>query len=200
MFSRIILTFALFLLPATLFAQMPDITLKGGISYLSLDDDLSGEEVFETTFSSETSWTAGVNIAVMENVALDLAAHQFTPSLRFRSTNQDVDLGETELTPITAILQYRFGRFGMIEPFLGAGLAWVKFGDLDESGIRDLQLDDDTTWTAAAGFDVGAGRHLRFGFEAKYLPFQSVFTAAAREPHEIEGEPLIVSATAGYRF
>jgi outer membrane protein W len=185
----------------SLSAASPQVVIKAGASYFSADGNLVDDSFssFTTTFSDEVCATAGVEIGWTERVSTELMVAQFSPEAEFTAPTQTNDLGEIDVMPVTAVVKFRLAEFGAVAPYVGAGAAWVTFGDIDDE-VQGLELEDDFTWVASAGMDVRLSERFRVGLDARYIPAETRFTAPQRQPLPLEFEPLVVSATLGYRF
>lgn len=182
-------------------AQMPALTVKAGVARMATGSNLvSGDldQTFRTSMSDESSITAGVVVSE-GGLSVELSISRFEPDTTFRSSGQVNDLGGVEVVPVTATVNYDFARFGSLVPYIGAGLGYVRFGDVD-GDVSGLRLEDDVTWAATAGIHYSPGRRLLLGVDAKYIGAESEFIAPGRDPLPIEFEPLILSLTVGYRF
>ncbi len=112
-----------------------------------------------------------------------------------------LDLGDLDVVPLTAVLQWRPQLDGDWDPYLGAGGAHIFFGSLPLSEGK-VEFDDDTALVLNAGLDIAiAGRWFING-DVKYLPIESGIEG--RSPlgpsADVRFEPVIASAGIRYRF
>lgn len=57
--------------------------------------------------------------------------------------------------PLTFLLQYHFTQFGMIQPYVGVGAAYItSFGHINDGILRNSFIDNDWTFAAQAGADI----------------------------------------------
>jgi OmpW family len=100
------------------------------------------------------------------------------------------DLGDLELTPVTAMLRYHLGRF-----YVGAGAAYVMVEDLDSTAI-----DSETTGVFGAGFTYDFTPRWGVALDARYMPLTLGGEPEPGERIEASLDPLIVSAGVRVRF
>ncbi len=64
-------------------------------------------------------------------------------------------LGSERWGPITVLLQYHFTQFGAIQPYIGAGAAYIiSLGELNDGILRNFGIDQDWTLALQAGADI----------------------------------------------
>ena len=189
-----------------LLAQAPvDVAVYA--SWVDAQGDTVFDEGVETKFESGDGFGVAVNWFWGQRVSTELAASALTmdAGLDFDGV-PTIDLGSVDLTPITATLQFHFARDRMIDPYLGAGVAWVMAGDLesedlDELEIGEIEVDDEVTYVLNAGFGVNFTREFGLYLDAKYIPLEPA-TRAADDPEDVDLEinPMILSAGLKFRF
>ncbi len=105
------------------------------------------------------------------------------------------DLGDLELTPITAMIRRHFGPV-----YLGGGVAYVMTSDL-ETETTTVSLENETTFVAGAGVAWDFSERWGVVADVRYMPL----TIGARpEPDEdridADIDPILVSAGLRLRF
>jgi outer membrane protein W len=107
-------------------------------------------------------------------------------------------LDAVEVIPITAVVQYRFRPSDSWTPYLGAGVAHVRFRNLQ---VQSISFDDDTGFVLNAGFDFALGEQWFINGDLKYVPFETGIEGASEAGRgEISFKPIIGSAGVRYRF
>jgi outer membrane protein W len=85
----------------------------------------------------------------------------------------DISVGEVRMTPVTASFLFHPRARRRFDPFVGAGLALVRYGDVEfellGSPPERSAIDDDLTWTVQAGFDLGFNGPYGLSFALQYL-------------------------------
>ncbi len=116
-----------------------------------------------------------------------------------------VDLGSLDVMPITLTLRAHFGgdRF---DGYIGAGAVYAMIDDLESADLRlggteFIEIDDEFTWLANAGFSIRIAGGFRLGVDAKWIPLE-VDTIDDQGFDEIpfELDPLMISAGLILRF
>lgn len=78
------------------------------------------------------------------------------------------------LTPLTLAGNLHFGDPGRVDPFFGAGLAYVTLGDLSERGGSTVTpAGAELTWTAQFGMDIYLKSDWGLGLDVSYLNFRA---------------------------
>lgn len=112
-----------------------------------------------------------------------------------------------EIMPVTAVLQFHFAPRGFIDPYIGAGAAYVLFDDIEANGIGNLDridFDDDVGLVVNAGIGIRLGNRFGITLDGKYVPLESSARAVVIGGGETEGRvdinPIILSAGLTLRF
>src|ERR1051325_6467910 len=108
------------------------------------------------------------------------------------------ETGELKMIPITAAVQWHFGRHARLDPYVGAGVAYVLTDDLESDslsgvGIGKVEIDDGMGWTIGAGATVNLPDRFGVGLDAKYIRFRPDSTSAGGTPVELQLDPLVIS-------
>jgi predicted porin len=121
----------------------------------------------------------------------ELAVFRLTSEGRILENGQNVfDLGDVELTPVTAMLRYHFGRV-----YIGAGVAYVSADDIDTT-----EIDSETTGVIGAGFTYDFSPRWGVALDARYMPLTLGGNPEPDQRIEASLDPLIVSAGLRVRF
>ena len=116
-----------------------------------------------------------------------------------------VSTGELKMTPITAMAQWHFGRHARIDPYVGAGVAYVltddlQSDDLDATGIGKVEIDDGTGWTVGAGATFNLSDRFGITLDGKYIRFRPDSAGPGGTTVRLDFDPLVISAGMRLRF
>ncbi|HEY0157662.1 MAG TPA: OmpW family outer membrane protein [Thermoanaerobaculia bacterium] len=202
-----LLTIALFATPAAVSAQTlstsdaaiwitasefndPSITDSGETLSLELDED--------------TGYGVSFNHFWFESFSTEFAYHRFGGDVEARlDDGPRFDAGEVDASSLTAIGQWHFRRAARFSPYVGAGAAYMsgQFDPTDFGGEDDVAVDfeNEFTWAANFGANIGLTESLSLGLDAKVLhwePREEGDDASDR----VELSPVLLSAGLRYRF
>lgn len=113
-------------------------------------------------------------------------------------------LGDVDLTVYDATAQWHFPRGARVEPYVGAGVAFVT-GDVSVSDFEDpelpssLDLENETTWLANAGVNFNLTPRLAIGLDGKYIAYEPKGEGDTDEDR-VDINPLVLSAGVRLRF
>lgn len=112
-----------------------------------------------------------------------------------------LDLGDVDVVPLTAVIQWRPDLQGDWDPYLGIGGAHIFFGDLPLAE-GEVRFGDDTALVVSAGLDIALSDRWFLNGDVKYLPIETGIEG--RSPlgpsADVRFEPVIGSAGIRYRF
>lgn len=195
------------LVASPMFAQDRSVDLTGYVSWMDPNGDNTivddGEDI-NFNFDSDQGFGIGLNVFWSNRVSTEFTASKFSPEAAFES---DVDFGNSSLDmiPITATLQFHFAPDSRIDPYIGAGVAYVLFDEFDSSNLDELNLgaidvDDDYGFVINAGLSFDITPNFAILADAKYVPVESEITASGLAPATLEINPLILSVGASFQF
>jgi outer membrane protein W len=211
---RILTTAALALLlaiPALAQHRFIDITANavwldpsGGGSF----DDLS--DPAEIDFKGTLGYGASLNVFVGGRLSLEIAASAVSPDTTVRRRAVGGNPGDFQIIPITGVLQLHLAPNALIDPYIGAGVAYVLFDSLEggsaDTRIERIDFKDDGGFVVNAGLGIRLGNRFGLVIDGKYVPVESsarLITAdGSNESDEtaIDISPIIVSAGLSLRF
>ena len=113
-----------------------------------------------------------------------------------------LDLGQLKTKVATGVLLWHFSRAGSIDPYLGAGAAYIKSdnlssADLTSTNIGPISIEKKWGWVADAGLNVNLGHSLGVVIDAKYIPYEPKSGATGTK---LKLNPKIYSAGLRIRF
>jgi outer membrane protein len=191
-------------LPA--FAQTP-VDVNVFASWVDAQGDNVFDDGVETEFESGDGFGVSVNWFWGKRVSTELSASALTLDAGLNVDGVPTfDLGSVDLTPIALTLQFHFARDSVIDPYVGAGAAWVladdlESNDLDLLEIGAIEVDDEITYVLNAGLGVRLTRNFGLYLDGKYIPLEPATRAPGDEEDlDLEINPLIFSAGLRFRF
>ncbi|MEG6509440.1 OmpW family outer membrane protein [Methyloligella sp. 2.7D] len=115
------------------------------------------------------------------------------------------EIADSWIFPPALTAQYHFTSFGAWKPYVGAGLQYIAFFDegtgKNRLGARSVSIDDALGFTLQAGFDysLGNGWYLNADVKKTFIDTDVHWNGAGVRA-DVDIDPWIVSAGAGYRF
>lgn len=216
--KRLTLVLALLALSLPLQARSLDITARYGWI------DLSGDSTIENTdpeniddldieFDSETGYGLAVNLFIGNRLSLEASAYRFEPEAAATSDNPMIvagSLGSLEVIPITAVLQLHLLPNSTFDPYVGAGVGYVLFDDIEnQEDLENIEIEridpaDDYGLVFNLGFSWDLMPGLALNVDGKYMPVESgatvVFLSGPAQETNFEVNPLILSAGLSLQF
>lgn len=211
---RTLLTVFVVLLAATpaVFAQSRAFDLTGNVVWL----DATGGGTFEDLadpadidVDADMGYGLAANVFFGDRISVEFAASRIEPetTIRRRAVGGAAAGGNLAIMPVTAVLQFHFAPNGFIDPYIGAGGAYViyDFSDDATSAIRQVDIDDDIGLAVNAGLGIRLGTRLGLNADVKYIPIESNATAVVVGQNQetvgrFEISPIILSAGLSLRF
>lgn len=183
-------------------AHAEDWTFKVGLHQVdprSDNGDLAGG-----TLASEVSgdWrpTFQLEYFVTPNWGVELlAAAPFRHDVRLNG----VKAAEVSHLPPTVSLQYHFNPGARVSPFIGLGLNYTTFFDVDESGpLAGTRLTLDKSWGAAAhaGIDFAVNDRWLISADVRWMDIDTDARVNGARVGSVRIDPLAYGASVGYRF
>lgn len=116
----------------------------------------------------------------------------------------DVNLGSVNVLPPTLTFQYHFFKEKMISPYIGAGLNYTAFYDVDSGPVAD-SIDYSNSFGPAlqVGLDVNINEHWSINLDVKQLFIQTDATVNVGSDSyttNVNVNPTVYGAGIGYRF
>ncbi|HVR41862.1 MAG TPA: OmpW family outer membrane protein [Thermoanaerobaculia bacterium] len=183
-------------------------------SYARVDPQTDSRPGLSTIDEFELDSSGGfglaVNVFFTDRISTEFAAYvvDTEASVRPRLTNR-FPVGDLQMIPLTVTLQYHFNPEGRIDPYLGAGVAYVLFDDVSEfpdggTGLRAIDVDDDFGYVINAGLSFDITPRFAILGDVKYVPVdagaRAVFASAPDQEFGLEMSPLILSIGLSVQF
>jgi outer membrane protein len=168
---------------------------------------------FDISFNSKMGYGIAANIFFGGHFSTEFAASEVRPDAVFRSraaAPTNGNLGTVKMIPITGVLQWHFAPNGRIDPYIGAGAAYVLFDNLDNIhdvgnlGVRNINFKDDAGLCLNAGIGFALAKNFALVADGKYVPVKSsadaVFATGPNQSQKVKINPVIFSAGLSIRF
>ncbi len=213
--KKIILFAALALMAFPLFAADRAVDVVGFATWVDPhgnDTITTPNDNIDFNFDSTTGWGAAVNVFWSDNISTEFAGSVVDQDVvinRARPVGTGTANGTLKMIPITAVLQWHFNSSGPLDFYLGGGVAYVLFDNVDSTSdlnnvdLNEINFKDDYGFVANAGATWRMGAFLIYA-DGKYVPVSTDVTAAVVTEGDRSGSvsvnPLILSAGVGFSF
>jgi outer membrane protein len=143
----------------------------------------SPNQVLNVRFNGKLGYGLGANIYFGRHFSTAFDAVQVRPETTIRSRAVGGGSSLTNglrMTPLTGVLQWHFAPDGAIDPYVGAGVAYVVFGKTDVLGngiISQIDFKDDAGLALNAGISIRLSRTLALTADGKYVPLKAAANA-----------------------
>jgi len=158
----------------------------------------------DTNLSVEYAPELDITYFFTDNIAAELIAASPKHDVEaFGTALGTVDLGAVRLLPPTLTLQYHFYPQEGIKPYIGAGINYTWFYDVDEPAGFSIDYDDSFGFAIQAGIDIEIKENMYFNIDVKKLWLDtdvSIDTGPAVINADVDINPLIVGVGFGIRF
>ena len=151
---------------------------------------------------------AGVSINDKVIPELDIS-YYFTPNFAAELVltypqKQDVrsngvKIGSLKHLPPSLMAQYHFPNFGAFKPYLGAGINYTRFSNVDLPAGLDVKRN---SWGGAlqVGFDYALDKNWSLNFDVKKVYIDTNVSVGGANLGKIKVDPVLVGVGVGYRF
>jgi outer membrane protein len=171
--------------------------------------DVNSTDRFDVNFDGTLGYGAGVNIFFGDRISTELSVIRVQPeaSLAVRGRAVRTAAVDVEMIPITAVLQWHFAPNSRIDPYIGAGAAYITFGDVDSpADLGDIsvgEVDSDYLGLVVnGGVSIGLSDRFAIVGDIKYVPTGASATGFLQDGTKttIDINPVIASAGLSIRF
>jgi len=203
---RIAVTLLVLLLTAPLLAQDADRHFNAFVSRVDIDSADLGDG-FETDFESGTGFGFAADRSFNRFLSAEVAVFSVRSEagLLFEGA-APFNLGHLNLVPVMIGVQAHLTGRSRIDPYVGAGAAYVMANDLhsedlDVVGLGRIEIDSELTYYANAGIAFELTRGLGIVVDGRFVQYEpSTQAAGTGEEEDLDLSPLIVSAGLRFRF
>ncbi|MGZ8812045.1 MAG: OmpW/AlkL family protein [Thermoanaerobaculia bacterium] len=167
---------------------------------------------FDISFDGKLGYGIAANIFFTDAISIELAASEVRPEATFRTRPSGLATtgNDLKMIPLTAVLQWHFIPKGRIDPYIGAGAAYILFDqlgnadDVNNLGFSRIDFKDDAGLALNAGVGIGLTNNLAITLDGKYVPLKSsataVYAVGPNTTTKVDINPVIFSAGLTLRF
>lgn len=151
----------------------------------------------------DDGYAATITVAYMvtDHIGIELlASTPFNHDIDYTGLG---DIAETDQLPPTLSVQYHFGPFGRIQPYLGAGVNYTIFFNEDTKGAASgttLNLDDSVGLALQGGFDWHFGNNWLVNADLRWIDIEPDAEINGVDLGDVEIDPYVFSVNVGYNF
>ncbi len=170
----------------------------------------SPNQPFDVNFNGKLGYGAGANIFFGDSLSLSLDAVEVRPKTTLRvlplATGSSFSGTGLRMTPLSAVLQFHFVPRGVIDPYIGAGAAYVLFDNVNGRGdlnVNKINFKDDAGLALNGGIAFRITPRIALTADGKYVPLKSSATAiytTGTTTTRLKINPVIFSGGLTFRF
>jgi outer membrane protein len=173
----------------------------------TFNEDTSNPD--DVNFDGTLGYGIAANIFWGDRISTEFAIVRVNSDVGFRQRAVANSNTQAELMPITGVLQFHFAPNGRIDPYIGAGAAYVLIDDVDTPeelnniDFERLDFKDDVGLALNAGLGIRLTNNFGLTLDAKYVPLESSATAVRTTGStdvKFDINPVILSAGLSLRF
>jgi outer membrane protein W len=194
-----------------LFAAFPlaaqnDMQITGYVSDVQIESEEEFGEIFQTDFDDGFAMGVSVNRFFNNFLALEASVFDLRNEATVAFDNQAISIGEVNLTPVMVGVQAHLAQRSRIDPYIGAGAAYVMARDLfspelELAGMGRIELEDKITYYANAGLGIGIAGGFGVVIDGRWIPYKTDSTSTATGVAvEMDLTPLILSLGLRFQF
>jgi outer membrane protein W len=205
--------FALLALALVLPASAQNRFFDLGLNAVWVDPSNNGsfEDLADPTtidFDPSVGYGASANVFFSDRFSVEFAISRVNTATTIRRRAVSNPGGDLEMMPITGVVQWHFAPHAFIDPYIGAGAAYVLFDDVHDNGLNGIQrinFKDDAGLAVNAGLGIRLGNRFGINVDGKYVPLESnakatVLGTGQTSESKVDISPIIVSAGLTIRF
>jgi outer membrane protein len=160
-------------------------------------------------FDPTIGYGVSANIFFGNHLSTEFAITRVENDVTFRRRAVNASGDGVEMMPITGTLQWHFAPTGTIDPYIGAGAAYVLIDDVDRPSelnnldFESIDFDDDIGLVLNAGLGIRLGERFGLYLDGKYVPLEASATArrtVGAQDTTFDINPVILSAGLSLRF
>ncbi len=191
------------------YRQAGDWIVRAGLGVVAPDGDGSdisagnGLGLPPGNVDVDDGYAATITVAYMvtDHIGVELlASTPFNHDIDYTGLG---DIAETDHLPPTLSLQYHFGPFGRIQPYVGAGVNYTIFFNEDTKGAANgttLNLEDSVGLAVQGGFDWHFGNNWLVNADFRWIDIEPKGEINGVDIGDVEIDPYVVSLNVGYNF
>ena len=162
--------------------ESADLSIGGTVE---IDDSVVPELDFTYFFTN--NWAAELILATTPHDA--------------KATAGNIDLGSVWLLPPTLTLQYHFTDFEGFKPYLGAGVNYTWFYNVDKGpAVTSISYDESFGPVLQAGVDIPLDNNWYFNVDIKKVWITTDVRVNGAVTGDVDINPTLIGVGFGYRF
>lgn len=195
------------LFAAPMLAQDRDMQITAWASQAELQGENEFDDGLASDFDDGTAMGLSVNRFFGPYFSGEVSVFSIRNEARLLIGEETpIGIGRVKLTPITAGVQFHPFRRSRIDPYIGAGGAYVltnnlSSSDLSAAGVGPIELEDKPTYYLNAGIGVQIAGGLGLVVDGRYIPFETESRSEITGvEQDLELSPQILSVGLRFRF
>lgn len=205
--AAVVTSAALGLMASTASAvQQGDWILRFGLSNVSPNDSsggFSGNPAIGAAVDGDTQPSVNLTYMLKDNIGIEvLAALPFRHDINATGAVTG-KVADTRQLPPTVSLQYHFKPGASVRPYVGLGLNYTTFFDINTTGAlagTSLELDDSFGLAAQAGVDMDINDKWFFNADVRYIDIDTTATSSALGTVDVSIDPWVFTLGVGTTF
>ncbi len=115
------------------------------------------------------------------------------------------DIGSLKHLPPTLTLQYHYNALGAFKPYLGAGINYTRFSNVNfapavETALQPSLKKNSVGLALQVGFDYEIARNWVVNFDVKKVQIRTDVSSFGTKAGEFKVDPWLIGAGVGWRF
>lgn len=159
-------------------------------------------------FDGNVGYGVAANVFFSDRLSVEFALSRVDTDTTVRRRAVTTQGGNLEMMPVTAVVQFHLAPNGFIDPYIGAGAAYVLFDDVGNNGVSGLEkidFEDDAGLAINAGIGIRLGERFAIVLDGKYVPLESnakavVLGTGQTSQGKVDISPIILSGGLSLRF
>jgi outer membrane protein len=135
-------------------------------------------QLFDVDYRGKLGYGIGANIFFGNHVSAAFDVVRARPKTTVVSPSSGVSYAThgTSMTPLSGVLQWHFAPDGAVDPYVGAGAAYVLLDRVNVFGnatLGQIDIKDKAGLALNAGVSLRISRRLAFTADGKYVPLKA---------------------------
>jgi outer membrane protein W len=207
----------LFLLTTPAFAANRFFDLTGWVTWVdpqSSDtfNSTNPNQPFNISFTGKLGYGIGANVFFGDKISAEFSGSEVRPTAQygFFQSGAPLSQGDLKMIPLTAVLQYHVAPSSVIDPYIGAGAAYILFDrlqdphDVGRVGVSRIDFKDDAGLVINGGVAFNFSPRMGITLDGKYVPLKAsanaVYVTGPSTQQKIKINPVMASAGLTFHF